>query len=81
MADNNPSAAEVQKFLGGISYPANKDEILEHASSKGAKEDERVWSFFERMPAREYNQVTDISKELGEQVHDQEGMQKDNLAA
>lgn len=74
MADNNPTAAEVQKFLGGISYPANKDEILEHAESKGAKDDERVWSFFERMPSRDYNQPADISKELSE--HTDENMDK-----
>ncbi len=33
MATVNP--IQVQKFLGGMNYPANKDEIVKHAESKG----------------------------------------------
>ena len=36
MAAVNP--IQVQKFLGGMNFPANKDEIVKHAKSKGADE-------------------------------------------
>ncbi|NHC13631.1 DUF2795 domain-containing protein [Motilibacter sp. E257] len=29
----------MQKFLGGVDYPASKDDLVKHAESKGADDD------------------------------------------
>lgn len=62
-----PTAAEVQKALGGMEYPANKKSVVKHAREHEA--DTRVMNFLERIPDREYGRATDISHELGEYSH------------
>ncbi len=59
------SPAEAQKALAGISFPAEKQDLVERAKENDA--DERVMDFLERIPDREYEGVTDVSKEIGRQ--------------
>jgi hypothetical protein len=61
MAKVNP--IQVQKFLGGMDYPASKDEIVDHAKSKGA--DENVMDVLEQLPDDEYQTPADVSKAIG----------------
>ncbi len=59
MAGANP--IQMQKFLGGVNYPASKDDLVEHARSKGA--DEEVLRKLEAMPDRTYDGPNAVSAE------------------
>jgi hypothetical protein len=61
MATVNP--IQVQKFLGGMNYPANKDEIVKHAKSKGA--DEKIMQTLEQLPEERFETPADVSKAIG----------------
>jgi hypothetical protein len=64
--DDNPTAAEVQEYLKGASYPAKGDKLRERAEENGAKEDERLWDFFETLsPDKEYAGPQEVQKEFG----------------
>jgi len=54
---------QVQKFLGGIDYPIGKQDLLEHARSKGA--DDVVMSTLEQLPFDEFNSPNDVSEAIG----------------
>lgn len=55
---------QVQKFLGGVDYPAHKDEIVEHARSKGA--DENILQTLEQLPDEDFETPADVSKAIGQ---------------
>ena len=57
------SPIQVQKFLGGMDYPASKEQLVEHAKGRGA--DENVVSTLERLPDREYDGPSGVTKEIG----------------
>lgn len=57
------SAAQIQVYLGGIDYPVNRQQIIDHARSKGAPDN--VMGFLERLPERQYNYPTDVQQEFG----------------
>ena len=61
MTKANP--IQVQKFLSGMDYPASKDEIVEHAKSKGA--DENIMDTLEQLPEEDYETPADVSKAIG----------------
>jgi hypothetical protein len=61
MADT-PNPIQVQKFLGGIDYPASKDTIVQSAKKHGA--DKGVLDALERIPDREYDSPPAISKAI-----------------
>jgi hypothetical protein len=54
---------QLQKFLGGLDYPASKDEVVEHARREGA--DEQVLSTLRELPADEFNSPNDVSEAAG----------------
>jgi hypothetical protein len=62
MATVNP--IQVQKFLGGMNYPANKDEIVKHAKSKGA--DDKIMQTLEQLPEESFQTPADVSKAIGQ---------------
>jgi hypothetical protein len=62
MAKANP--IQVQKFLSGMDYPANKDELVDHAKSKGA--DENIMQTLEQLPDEDYETPADVSKAIGQ---------------
>jgi hypothetical protein len=51
---------EVQKALGGISYPATKDQLVEHARGKNASKD--ILDALQHIPDREYDGPNEVSK-------------------
>lgn len=62
--NRNVSPAEVQKYLGGMSYPASKDDLVETAEEAGAPSE--VMEMIERMPEQEYGGPQDVMKAYGE---------------
>ena len=66
MPDNeNPQAspATVERYLGGMDYPASKQDLIEHARQQQAPQD--VVSVLERVDDAEYNSPVDLSKAIG----------------
>lgn len=55
-----PEFIEVQKALGGVSYPATRDQLVEHARGKQASED--VLGALRGIPDREYDGPSEVSK-------------------
>lgn len=60
MADVNP--IKLQKALGGVDYPASKDELVKNAEGKDADDD--VLSFLKDLPDRNYETPADVNKEM-----------------
>ncbi len=56
---------QLQKFLGGVDYPTDKQTLVEHARRKGA--DEEVLSTLESLSTDEFNSPNDVSEAVGKQ--------------
>jgi hypothetical protein len=68
MSDSDSSGAakrpiDIQKALKGISYPADKQTLLDTARANGA--DESVLAALEALPEQEYASPADVSKGVG----------------
>jgi hypothetical protein len=61
MAKVNP--IQVQKFLGGIDYPATKEDLVNRAKEQGA--DENVVSALQNLSTDNFNSPNDVSEALG----------------
>ncbi|WP_336660715.1 DUF2795 domain-containing protein [Leucobacter sp. USHLN153] len=53
---------EVQRHLGGVDYPASRDDLVETARNNGAGDD--VVSALEALPDREYDSPTAVSEAI-----------------
>jgi hypothetical protein len=58
------SPIQVQKFLKGVDYPVDKNQILEAARSNGA--DDPVLEALNNIPDRTYDGPNAVSQELGD---------------
>ena len=58
-----PTPIQVQKFLGGVDYPADRDSLVERASENGA--DEKVLTALNQMSEKTHNSPNDVSEALG----------------
>ncbi|MDN7026040.1 DUF2795 domain-containing protein [Methanoculleus sp. FWC-SCC1] len=58
------SAAEVQKFLKGMDYPAGKQDVISQAKKNKAPDD--VIDVLNRMQDRQFTSAADLSKALGD---------------
>lgn len=58
------SASEIEKFLGGVNFPTDKNGLIEHAKSKDAPEE--VLKVIEDFPEREFGSAADVGKAIGE---------------
>ncbi|WP_210507064.1 DUF2795 domain-containing protein [Naasia sp. SYSU D00057] len=56
------SPIEIQKALGGMEYPADKDAIVKHAESSGAGDD--VMEALRGLPERSYERPTDVNEAI-----------------
>ncbi|GAB3546100.1 hypothetical protein GCM10027404_05800 [Arthrobacter tumbae] len=63
MADS-PSPIDIQKALGGVSYPARKDDLVNNAETSGA--DGAVLDALRGIPDQEYESPADVSKAVSE---------------
>ena len=59
---NKPNPVQVQKFLGGIDYPVDRDELVEHARAAGA--DEFVLDSLRALPKRRFDGPNAVSHSL-----------------
>ena len=64
--DNNKgvSPVEIQKFLAGIKYPTNKNNLVSYARQHNASED--VINMLDKLPEDQYGGPQDVSKAVGE---------------
>jgi hypothetical protein len=61
MASVNP--IQLQKYLKGVDYPANKQQLIEAAKKNGA--DENVCSTLSQLPDDKYDAPVDVSQAVG----------------
>ena len=54
---------QLQKFLGGIDYPADKQTLIDRARENGA--DDEVIGTLENLPADRFNSPNDVSEAYG----------------
>lgn len=59
---SNVNPIQIQKFLKGVDYPANKKTLLENAKKLGA--DENVCQSLENLPDQDYEAPVDVSEAL-----------------
>jgi hypothetical protein len=55
---------QLQKFLKGIDYPADKNTLLQRARDNGA--DDNVMHTLEQLPRDEFNSPNDVSEAVGD---------------
>ena len=58
------SPASLQKYLGGIDYPADKQKLMSTARDNNAPD--TVMDVIQRLPDRQYNGPTEVSRAFGE---------------
>ena len=59
-----PNPIQIQKFLGGVDYPADRETLLSRAKASGA--DESVVKALESLPEREYDGPTAVSSAIAD---------------
>lgn len=62
MASMNP--AQIEKFLGGMNYPASRDDLVDYAKQRGA--DTNVLQTLQRLPYDSFDTPGDVSEAVGE---------------
>ncbi|HPX18372.1 conserved hypothetical protein [anaerobic digester metagenome] len=60
---NPRSAAELEKYLKGVDYPASKKDLLSKAKSNGAPQD--VIDMINSLSESHFNSPIDVTKSLG----------------
>jgi hypothetical protein len=59
-----PNPIQIQKFLGGVDYPASREALLSKAKDSGA--DSNVIKALEAIPDREYDGPTAVSSAVSD---------------
>lgn len=59
-----PNPIQIQKFLGGVDYPASREALLSKAKDSGA--DSNVIQALEAIPDREYDSPTVVSSAVSD---------------
>jgi hypothetical protein len=54
---------QVQKYLKGIDYPVQKDDLIRAAEDNGA--DNNLIAMLENLPMNEFNSPNDVSEAIG----------------
>lgn len=54
---------QIQKFLGGVDYPADKNELIQAATQHGAPDD--VLATLKNLPDQIFDTPADISQAIG----------------
>jgi hypothetical protein len=57
------SPIELQKYLGGVDYPADKQTLVDTARSKGAPDD--IVQTLQNLPSDRFNSPNDVSEAFG----------------
>lgn len=59
----NINPEQIQKILDGMSYPASKDDLVQHARSHGA--DSKVMDALNSLPDQQFQTAADVSRAVG----------------
>jgi len=61
------SPANIMKHLGGVDFPANKQQLIEHARNKDsdAPDTDAVIGVLEQISDKEYDSPAEVLKEVG----------------
>lgn len=62
-SDEVPNPIQIQKYLSGIDYPTDKQNLLKHAEKEGA--DDKVMDALRQLPDKSYNGPVAVSREIG----------------
>jgi hypothetical protein len=62
--NDTPNPIQIQKFLGGVDYPASREALLSKAKDSGA--DENVLQALEGIPDKEYDSPTAVSSAVSD---------------
>jgi len=54
-----PSPIEVQKYLHGLEYPAQREEIIDKAEEEGA--DAEILELLQKLPDKDYESPVEVS--------------------
>jgi hypothetical protein len=57
------SPAIVEKYLAGMHFPAEKNQLIDNAQKKNAPDD--VMNLINKLPDKTYSSPIDITKEIG----------------
>lgn len=60
-------AAQIQKSLHGLEFPADKNTLLEHAKRNGAPRE--VLKFIEELPTKPYESANDVTGDQTKREH------------
>ncbi|WP_158892252.1 DUF2795 domain-containing protein [Amycolatopsis anabasis] len=58
---SQPNPIEMQKYLAGVDYPANRDQLVDHARQQGAGDE--VVEHLRALPDRTYDGPNAVSAE------------------
>jgi hypothetical protein len=70
MAHEKINPIDVQAYLNGIDYPANREELASHARDQGA--DDLVIDALSELPDKEYKTPAEVNEEVGALAGDAE---------
>lgn len=59
-----PNPIQIQKFLGGIDYPASRETLISRAKESGA--DSNVLDALQNIPDKEYDNPTAVSSAVSD---------------
>ena len=62
--NETPNPIQIQKFLGGVDYPASREALLAKAKASGA--DENPLQALEGIPDKEYDSPTAVSSAVSD---------------
>jgi hypothetical protein len=54
---------QLQKYLGGVDYPASKEDLMRRAQEQGA--DNEVMHTLRSLPMQRFNSPNDVSEAIG----------------
>ncbi|MBE9197765.1 MULTISPECIES: DUF2795 domain-containing protein [unclassified Nodularia (in: cyanobacteria)] len=58
------SAVDISRSLSGIDFPANKEDLVNHAREKKANKE--IIDILQQMPDQEYNNMADVEHAFGQ---------------
>ena len=61
---DTPNPIQIQKFLGGVDYPASREALLSKAKDSGA--DSNVITALEAIPDKQYDSPTAVSSAVSD---------------
>lgn len=57
-------STQVQKSLGGLNFPATKEDIIDHAKRNGASNE--ILQLLEELPRQPYENAGDVTRGFGD---------------